>query len=264
MVSSAGSRSTSSKTTTGRLAAELQVDSLERARGVLGDPLARLDRARERDHVDVVVGDERGAGLVAAGDDVQDAARHGVGGELGEPQRSVMGVVGAGLSTTVLPRGQRGGDLPDRHHQRVVPRRDLADDSDRLAPHHRRVALDVLAGALPSRLRAAPAKNAQLVDDSGDLVGLHRVDRLAGVGGLDPRRARRRAPRRCPASVSRMSWRCAGVVCAYVVERRRAALTARPTSSAPDDGAWPSSCPVAGLRIASVRPSAAPGRAPRR
>src|SRR5213080_1061423 len=38
----------------------------------------------------------------------------------------------AGLITTVFPR-QRRSDLPHRQHQREVPRRDRADDADRLA-----------------------------------------------------------------------------------------------------------------------------------
>ena len=54
------------------------------------------------------------------------------------------GVVSLGLSTTVLPGGEGGCDLPDRHHQRVVPRRHLTDDADRLAPDPRRVAGQVL------------------------------------------------------------------------------------------------------------------------
>src|SRR5829696_4833935 len=64
-----------------RLAAELQVHPLERLRGVLGDPFARLHRPGEGHHVDVVVGHERGPGVVAAGDDVQHALRRHVGSE---------------------------------------------------------------------------------------------------------------------------------------------------------------------------------------
>jgi hypothetical protein len=46
------------------LAAELEVHALERPGRVLGDPLAGFHRAGERDHVDVVVLDERWAGVV--------------------------------------------------------------------------------------------------------------------------------------------------------------------------------------------------------
>ena len=42
-------------------------------------------------------------------------------------------MVSDGLSTTRVAGRERRRDLPDRHHQRVVPRRDLAADADRLA-----------------------------------------------------------------------------------------------------------------------------------
>ena len=45
---------------------------------------------------------------------------------------AVSGVVSAGLSTTVLPHGQRRRDLPRQHEQREVPRDDLAGDAERL------------------------------------------------------------------------------------------------------------------------------------
>ena len=71
-----------------RLAAELEVDALERVGGGAGDPLAGLDRAGQRDHVDVVVGDERLAGRVAvAGDHVQHALGQDLGRVLGQLQR---------------------------------------------------------------------------------------------------------------------------------------------------------------------------------
>ena len=49
----------------------------------------------------------------------------------------MAGVVSLGLSTTVLPAAMRRGELPDRHHHRVVPRRHLGAHADRLAPHER-------------------------------------------------------------------------------------------------------------------------------
>ena len=45
---------------------------------------------------------------------------------------AVSGVVSAGLSTTVLPHGQRRRDLPRQHEQREVPRDDLAGHAERL------------------------------------------------------------------------------------------------------------------------------------
>ena len=65
-----------------RLAAELEVDALERVGGGARDPLAGLDRAGQRDHVDVRVRDQPLAGLAGAGDDVQHALRQDLVREL--------------------------------------------------------------------------------------------------------------------------------------------------------------------------------------
>ena len=57
------------------LAAELERQLLARAGELALDRLADLGRARERDLVDVLVLDERGARAAVAGDDVDDAGR---------------------------------------------------------------------------------------------------------------------------------------------------------------------------------------------
>ena len=81
--------------------------------------------------------------------------------------------------------GERRADLPDRHHQRVVPGRDLADDADRLAADERGVALDVLAGGLALQVAGGAGEEAQVVGDDRHLVARAR-----------PRSAcRRRRPR---------------------------------------------------------------------
>ena len=53
-------------------------------------------------------------------------------GDLGEEQGRLGRRVGR-LEDDGVARGERRGDLPHRHHHRVVPRRHLADDADRLA-----------------------------------------------------------------------------------------------------------------------------------
>ena len=90
-----------------------------------------------------------------------------------------------GLRTIVLPAASAGRDLPDRHHQRVVPRRDLADDPDRLAPHPGGVARHVLPRAQPVEHARGAGEEPQLVDAGRHLVGRGQVQRLAGVPGLD-------------------------------------------------------------------------------
>src|SRR4051812_14887847 len=169
-----------------RLAAELEVDALEGLGGVLGDPLARLDRAGERDDVDAGVLDDRRAGVVAAGDDVQHALRQDLGRELGQLQRRHRGRRRR-LEDDRAAGRERRADLPHRHHQRVVPRRDLARDAGRLAADHRRVALEVLARRLALEVARRAREEAQVVDHRGQLVVLERLQRLAGVGRLELR-----------------------------------------------------------------------------
>ena len=120
------------------------MNALECGRGVGGDPLPRLDRPGEGDHVDPLVLDEGGAGLVAAGDHVEHAGRQELGGHLAQFERGDRRGRG-GLEHDRVSGGERRTDLPHRHHQRVVPRRDLAHHTNRLTPDHRRVALGVLA-----------------------------------------------------------------------------------------------------------------------
>ena len=117
-----------------------------------------------------------------------------VGGELGELDRR-HGRRRRRLEDDRVAGRQRRADLPDRHHQRVVPRRDLADDADRLAADDRGVALHVLAGRLALEHARAPAKKRRLSTMKGISSLLDGVDRLAGVVGLELGERRRRAPR---------------------------------------------------------------------
>src|ERR1019366_2489904 len=64
-----------------------------------------------------------------------------------------------GFGTTVLPAASAGGEFPDSHHHRVVPRRDLGADSHRLAPDHGGVAAQILPAGTPPKIRPAPSKN---------------------------------------------------------------------------------------------------------
>src|SRR6188474_1671397 len=68
----------------------------------------------------------------------------------GEPVRETMSM--SGCVTSEEPAGrQRRADLPGGHHQRVVPRRDLAHDAGRLTPDDRGAARCVLARRLALR-----------------------------------------------------------------------------------------------------------------
>ena len=199
-----------------------------------GDPLAGLDRAGQRDHVDVGVGDERLAGrvVVAAGDDVEHARGQELGRELGQPQRRQRRRLG-GLEHDRVAGRQRRADLPDRHHQRVVPRRDLADHADRLAPDP--------ATCSPRGTRPRPCprgcarrrrRSAGCRPSTGISSSLTACERLAGVARLELGELVARAPRsRRRASAARARARPASCSTSRRT-RARAALTARSTSSA--------------------------------
>src|SRR6266566_3592885 len=66
--------------------------------------------------------------------------------------------------------GERGRQLPDRHHQRVVPRGDPADYPERLAPDHRGVAAHVLARRLALEHTCRAREETDVVGRHGHLV----------------------------------------------------------------------------------------------
>ena len=193
---------TSSKTITGALPPSSRCTRLSVSAAVRATCLPVVDRAGQRDHVDVGVLEQRLPGrLAGARDHVQHALRAGSSAASSARRTVVIGVVSAGFSTTVLPAASAGRDLPDRHHQRVVPGRDLADHADRLAAHEGGVALHVLAGGAALQAARGAGEEAQVVGHHGDLVARDRrrsaCRRSAPPGARSPRRAprsRRRAP----------------------------------------------------------------------
>ena len=120
--------------------------------------------------------DQHASGVPVPGEDVERAGREERTGDLGEEQGGFRRGV-AGLEDDGVAGGECGGDLPDRHHHRVVPGCHLADDPDRLTPDPRRVALHVL----PRRLALEDARRAR---EEADLVehGRHLLTGREGVG----------------------------------------------------------------------------------
>ncbi len=117
----------------GRLATELEGDPLDGAGGHLGDPLAGPGRAGEADHVDAGMGGDRLADdRTGAGDQVEHAGRQAdLVDDLGEDERVERGDL-ARLEHDGAAGGEGAADLADDLVERVVPRRDRADDTDRL------------------------------------------------------------------------------------------------------------------------------------
>ena len=144
------------------------------------------DVAGQRDEADVGMRDEPRAGRHAvAGHRLQHAVRDHILRQLEEAKQRQRRLLGR-LQDLHVARGERRPHLPDRHHQRVVPRADAGDDPDRLAPDHRRVALDVLAGALALEVPGGAGEEAEVVGRERHLLARER-DRLADVPRLDLR-----------------------------------------------------------------------------
>src|SRR6185436_3842744 len=104
------------------LAAELERELLAGAGEAALDLLPHLGRAGERDLVDVLALDERGAGATVAGDDVDDAGwQLRLAEDVGEEECRERGGLG-GLEHHGVAAGQRSRDLPLEHEQRSIPR----------------------------------------------------------------------------------------------------------------------------------------------
>jgi ParB family chromosome partitioning protein len=169
-----------------RFAAELEVDALERVGRVPGDRLAGRDVAGERDEPDVGMRDEALAdGDAVSRDDAEDAGGKDVLSELREAEQRQRRLLRR-LEDLAVACGERGAELPDRHHERVVPRADARDDPERLAPDHRRVAGDVLACRLSLEMPCRPCEEAQVVGRERHLVARGH-QRLAHVARLELR-----------------------------------------------------------------------------
>ena len=189
----------------------------------------------KRDHVDVGVrrsAPRRPPGPVPVTTLTTPSGMPGVGAGLGEHQRGQRGELGRLEHDRVAGRDRRE-DLPAGHLQRVVPRRDRADDADRLAADIDVWSPEYSPAALPSRLRAAPAKNATLSTVPGTSKPRGQPDRLAGLPRLGARRARRpgRRARRQPGE--RGATAPTGVARDQAGKAARAAATAASTSAVP-------------------------------
>ena len=117
------------------------------------------------------------------------------------------GTRSAGLNTTRVAVGERRRDLPGRDGDREVPRRDQADDADRLAGD-----LHIDAGPHGRHLLAGHAQ-ALAGEEQEDLAGAGRPRRCPRAGSCLPRATSRRPSSSLRARISsptrfRMSWRC--------------------------------------------------------
>ena len=170
-----------------RLAPELEVHALHALHGPAHHGLARLRRARDADHVDLAVGDERLADLGVAGHHVeQPGGKPRLDGQLGKPQRRARRG-GCRLQDDGIARGERGARLPDRHDEREIPRSDPGDHANRAARQDRRVAVRERAGARAVERARRAGEEPQVVDRERQLPVERRGPRLARVLDLELR-----------------------------------------------------------------------------
>jgi hypothetical protein len=120
-----------------------------------------------------------------AGHDLQHSGRQKLLCELHEAEGGERGLLGR-LEDLDVAGGERGPDLPHRHHQRVVPGRDPRDDPQRFAADQRRVALDVLGCGLAFERAGGAGEEAEVVDRERHFA-LDDRRRLADVQGLELR-----------------------------------------------------------------------------
>ena len=162
----------------GALAAEFQGDRDQVLAGVLADQAAGGGFAGEGDLADPGAGGERLAGLDAeAVDHVDDAGRQQVADELHQHQDRGRGLLGR-LEDDGVAGGERGGELPDGHEDREVPRDDLADDAERL--------VEVVGGGVVVELGQPALLGA---DGGGEVAEVVGGERDVGVEGLADRLA---------------------------------------------------------------------------
>ena len=126
------SMSASSQDQHGVLAAEFEGDADQPGGGALGDLAAGAGGAGEGDVVGVL--DDLGADDRAlADDDLEDlGGQPGLDEQVTGPQGGQRGL-GVGLHHDGVARDEGGQRVADRQLERVVPGRDLADDTARLA-----------------------------------------------------------------------------------------------------------------------------------
>jgi len=136
------------------------------------------------------------------------------------------------LEDWTFPRQARG-PASRPHHQRGSSRGRCRNDPERLAANHRRVALDVLAADLPSRLRAA-GEEAEVVGGEGHLVARDH-QRLADVARLDARVPRRFLEdlRELVEELRSAPSRCVEPLCSACFARSTTASTSSAVISAP-------------------------------
>ncbi|MNZ51760.1 hypothetical protein D3C78_695840 [compost metagenome] len=170
------------------LTPQLQVGALHGAGGALQDLLAGGDVTGQRHHAHQrVLHQRRPHALAPAADDVDDAAREELAGELGEAQGGERGLLG-GFEHHRIAGGEHGSHLPGRHHQGVVPGGYAAHHPYGVATDHAGVPLYVFPRQRSLQAAGRAGEEAEAVHHRRQLVIEHRQIGLAAVEGFERRK----------------------------------------------------------------------------
>ena len=123
------------------------MDALERRGRRAHNLLAGVGRTGQANHTYIRVLDQRLPGRIAAGHNIDDTVGESRRlDQFAQHQGRERGG-GGGLEHNRTASGQGRPNLPNRHHQRIVPRCDLADHTHWFAAQHRCVARHIFTGA---------------------------------------------------------------------------------------------------------------------
>ncbi|MNN30331.1 hypothetical protein D3C81_1439760 [compost metagenome] len=145
------------------------------------DVRAGRDRASQRDHTHLGVGNQRVADrLAAAEEDVEHAGRQYVLGQFAEAQGGQWGQLGR-FDYHGIASGQGRGDLPRQHHQRIIPGGDRGHYAQRVAADHRSVPGQVFTGRRATEAAGGAGKIAEHIGDGRYLVVQGRSEGFATI-----------------------------------------------------------------------------------
>lgn len=117
-------------------AAQLHVGAFHAGRCIADDMRTGGDRPGQRYHAHPLVAGQRIADFSSLTEqNIDHARREQVGQQAGQIQRRQRRLLRR-LQHRAVSRRQRRGQLPRRHHQRVIPGGDRGDDADRIAANH--------------------------------------------------------------------------------------------------------------------------------